>query len=364
MAAETYRGSDAGPRLGAGLEHVVGYQPNVVGHGQARQRDDVDATRLAALSNDELQPWINWSTLGPPLLGPLASNPDAQLIAPPPIRWDRRHEWRAAIRNLRRSDTVFWMQSSARPELPLWALSATKPTIRRSAFVVDAWRPALTKIGRLAVAQRLNPCFVAFREGCDELKRRFPRGRFEWMPFGVDTDVFRPGDGERDVFAYWMGRRHEALHNALLRYCKERGLEYRYTTVGGEFTDPKDLGRFVARSRYFVVTPPDIDNPARTGGYSPLVMRYLEGLAAGARLLGVLPKSGEFQDLLPETQSARSIQADRTSQRSSTLTSAMSTDGGPWSTLARWSAPNIPGAGARHRFTIALESLTTETSNP
>ncbi|MGB8880298.1 MAG: glycosyltransferase, partial [Solirubrobacteraceae bacterium] len=34
-------------------------------------------------------------------------------------------------------------------------------------------------------------------------------------------------------------------------------------------------------------------------GYSPLVMRYLEGLASGARLLGVLPKSGEFEDLLP-----------------------------------------------------------------
>jgi hypothetical protein len=28
-------------------------------------------------------------------------------------------------------------------------------------------------------------------------------------------------------------------------------------------------------------------------------MRYLEGLAAGARLLGVLPRSGEYEALLP-----------------------------------------------------------------
>jgi glycosyltransferase involved in cell wall biosynthesis len=28
-------------------------------------------------------------------------------------------------------------------------------------------------------------------------------------------------------------------------------------------------------------------------------MRYLEGLAAGARLLGVLPRSGEYETLLP-----------------------------------------------------------------
>jgi hypothetical protein len=255
--------------------------------------------RLAALSNRELQPWINWSTLGPPLLDSLVGFPDAQLIAPPPLRWDRRRAWLAALRDFRQADTVFWMQGSARPELPLWALSAMRATVRRSAFVVDAWRPTLSKIGALAVAQRLNPCFVAFREGCEELSRRFPRGRFEWLPFGIDTDVFRPGEGERDVFAYWMGRRHESLHRALLRYCDDRGLEYRYTTVSGEFKDPMELGRLVGRCKYFIVTPPNLDNPARTGGYSPLVMRYLEGLAAGARLLGVLPKSGEFEELLP-----------------------------------------------------------------
>jgi len=191
------------------------------------------------------------------------------------------------------------MQGSSRPEVPVWALSATRPTIRRSAFVVDAWRPVLTKIGFLAVAQRLDPCFVAFREGYDELKRRFPRGRFEWLPFGVDTEVFRPGHGERDIFAYWMGRRYSQLHEALLHYCEDRGFDYRYTRMSGEFRDPMELGALVGRCRYFVVTPPDIDDPVRTGGFSPLVMRYLEGLAAGARLLGVLPKSGEYEDLLP-----------------------------------------------------------------
>jgi hypothetical protein len=255
--------------------------------------------RLAALSNAELQPWVNWTTLGPPLLEPLAACPGGQLIAPPPFGWQRRSEWLAAIQRVRQSDTVFWMQGSSRPEVPLWALSAVKPTIRRSAFVVDAWRPALLKIGRLAVMQKLNPCFVAFREGYEELRRRFPSGRFEWLPFGIDSDVFRSGDGERDIFAYWMGRRYEPLHRALLHYCEERGLEYRYTRTSGEFSDPEELGALVRRCRYFVVTPPDIDNPARTGGFSPLVMRYLEGLAAGARLLGVLPRSGEFESLLP-----------------------------------------------------------------
>jgi len=255
--------------------------------------------RLAALSNAELDPRINWTTLGPPLLKTLATYPGAQLIAPPPLRWECRTEWWTAFRRFQHSDCVFWMQGSSHPEASLWALSATKPTIKRSAFVVDAWRPAVPKIGLLAVTQRLDPCFVAFREGHDELKRRFPQGRFEWLPFGVDTEVFHPGDGEREIFAYWMGRRSAQLHEALLRYCEERELTYRYSRHADKFLDLRELGLLAGKSRYFVVTPPDIDDPVRTGGFSPLVMRYLEGLAAGARLLGILPASGEFEDLIP-----------------------------------------------------------------
>ena len=255
--------------------------------------------RLAALSNVQLQPWTNWTTLGPPLLRPLAACPGGQLIQPPMMNWRSADEWCTVVRAFRRCDTTFWMQGSSRPEIPIWALTATRLTIRRSAFVVDAWRPALTKIGYLAVAQRLSPCFVAFREAYEELTRLFPRGNFVWLPFGVDTEVFRSCHAERDIFAYWMGRRSPELHEALIRYCAERQLVYRYTIRPGEFANPRQLGALVGRCKYFVVTPPDIDNPSRTGGFSPLVMRYFEGLAAGARLLGVCPKSGEFEDLVP-----------------------------------------------------------------
>jgi hypothetical protein len=60
-----------------------------------------------------------------------------------------------------------------------------------------------------------------------------------------------------------------------------------------------ELGRLVGRSQYFLVAPPNLGDPARTGGFSPFVMRYLEGLSAGARLVGVLPGSGEYDRLLP-----------------------------------------------------------------
>jgi hypothetical protein len=255
--------------------------------------------RLAVLSNEKLGKWINWGLLGPPLLGPLSRFPNASLIAPPPISAGYWREWLTTFKAARGIDTLFWMQGSSRPELPLSLVSIRCGRARRSAYVIDAWKGSLTKIGTLAVAQRLDPCFVAFREGCDELTKCFPKGKFEWLPFGCDHEVFRPTTGKKDVFAYWMGRRYEPLHQALLRYCSERGLEYRYTRQSGEFKDPADLGKLVGRTQYFLVTPPDLDDPVRTGGFSPFVMRYLEGLSAGARLLGVLPKSGEYQDLLP-----------------------------------------------------------------
>jgi len=222
----------------------------------------------------------------------------ANLIAPPHFSRKNLPEWRNVLHRAHGADTLFWMQGASRPEMPLFLTSLARGRARRSAYVIDAWKNLHLKIGMLAILQRLDPCFVAFREACEELKKRFPSGRFEWLPFGVDTTVFDATPGERPIFGYSMGRRYEPLHQALLRYCTDRGLEYRYTS-NGEIRDPVDLGKMVARSKYFLVTPPDLPSPARTQGYSPFVMRYLEGLSAGSRLLGVLPASGEYEMLLP-----------------------------------------------------------------
>lgn len=255
--------------------------------------------RLAALSNEKLSPWINWTTLGPPLLKPLATKPGATYLAPPPLRLRNTGEWAKAASQLYDSDTLFWMQGSARPETSIWAAAALRGRVKRSAFVVDAWPRCQRRIGALAVMQKMDPCFVAFRQARDQLSKAFPRGRFEWMPFGIDADVFRPRDLEKDVFIYWMGRRYEPLHQAILAYCHARNLKYVYTTPDGHICDPAELGKLVSRARYFVVTPPCLDGSRPTDGISPLVMRYMEGLAAGTRLLGVLPASGEYEDLLP-----------------------------------------------------------------
>lgn len=259
--------------------------------------------RLVVLSARRLGLHVNWTTLGPPLEDPLGQLPGATVLEAPALRRASlradRPAWLSAIRTMRGADAVFWMQMSARPPAPVWALAYARPTAARAAATVDAWQPAVGKIAAVAAAQRLSLLFVFFREAALDIARRHPGLRVEWLPFGYDASVFRDLGLERDIFAYWMGRRYEPLHARLQAYCAERGLTYRYTTRGGEFPDPHDLNRVIARARYFVVTPPDLDNPARTGRYSPMMMRYLEGLAGGARLLGVLPNRDEYERMLP-----------------------------------------------------------------
>jgi hypothetical protein len=252
---------------------------------------------LRLLSNASLNPRVYWTTLLPPLFSGLARQPGVRIVSPPPLAWERGGEWRKVRSELKGCDALFWIQLSARPAGPIHLASYLNLRARRSNFVLDAWKSSITKIGIAATVERLNPCFVAYREAKDELERRFPLAKFAWLPFGADTDIFYPRNEEKSVFAFWMGRRHEPLHQALLAYCEARGLSYVYSKDGGLTTE--ELGRLTSSAQYFVATPPDLDNPKRTGGFSPLVMRYFEGLAAGTRLLGVLPRSGEYEAILP-----------------------------------------------------------------
>jgi hypothetical protein len=54
--------------------------------------------RLGVLSNERLNPWLNWTTLGPPLLHSLVANGNAQLIAPPPVSSANLGEWLELLR--------------------------------------------------------------------------------------------------------------------------------------------------------------------------------------------------------------------------------------------------------------------------
>lgn len=256
-------------------------------------------SQLALLSNENLNPQINWTTLAPPLFDALSQVINTQIVAPEPFDPKRPLALYKQIAQALECQTSFGLQRSARLDTPLVVIANLAISTQKSVFVIDPWKPSLDKIHLAASLQRIKTCFIPYKEAFADLSPRTGGDRYHYLPFGIDTKVFTERRLEKDIDIFWMGRRYSPLHNAIERYCDLHGLTYLYREKTGIIEDPQELGSLVSRSRYFVATPPDLDNATRTGGYSPMVMRYLEGLAAGTRLLGVLPRSGEFQDFLP-----------------------------------------------------------------
>jgi hypothetical protein len=165
-------------------------------------------------------------------------------------------------------------------------------------MVVDAWPSIHWRLAAYAKAQRLSHCFVNFRSSVLALKSIAPNRHFEWLPFGFNDAVFREQGLKRDIYALWVGRRYGPFHEALRTYCTRRGLAYEYLDPPGRHVTLDELSNLAARSRYFLTLPPDLEDVVRTGGSSPLTLRYLEGVGAGCRLLGARPRSGEFELML------------------------------------------------------------------
>ena len=247
--------------------------------------------KLVYLSNREVQHDVWWRNITPPLERAFGSMPECTVVAPPPFRRATfradRPAWLSMIRTMRKADAVFWVQVHLRPPTPIWGLAYAQPLAVRSTLVLDAWGQHLDNLAAVVRRLHVRRCYVVYTQSMPRLRERYPDLGFVWLPVAANDDVFRDLGKKRDIYAFWMGRRHEALHEALRRYCDERGLVYRFTQGGHDPATTEELQDIAARSRYFVATPPDVNDPGRTGGFSPVTSRYLEGPSAGARVIGV-----------------------------------------------------------------------------
>lgn len=252
--------------------------------------------KIGLLSNKQLPRGINWTLLSDPLFAEMAKLEECDEIAPKSISVGAVSQYLELARRVRQTDAVFSLKGKARPEWPLQVMSWSAGNAVRAAFYFDPWKHAIENTVRADKLFATDLAFVPYKEAFDDLRAQAGNTRYVYLPFACDTEVFRDFGFERDIDILWMGRRHPKLHEALVEFSQRRGLNYLYREKTGFIDDPRDLGKLAARARYFVVTPPGAD---RSGGYSPLLMRYFEGLAAGCRLLGTLPKSGEYEALLP-----------------------------------------------------------------
>lgn len=103
-----------------------------------------------------------------------------------------------------------------------------------------------------------------------------------------------------DVYAMGASQRPE-IHRALLSLAETRGWYYAYDTMGNarvasHTAHRTRLADMIKRSRFFVTTAARWYDSERTGEQQELGLRYFEGAAGGAVLVGDVPDNDSFDE--------------------------------------------------------------------
>ena len=124
-----------------------------------------------------------------------------------------------------------------------------------------------------------------------------------FIPWGLDALHFcpYPDPPRRAIDFLKIGVRHETTHNALVDHADKTGQFYSYETISGRagMRDHRahrhNYVGLLQRSRYFFSYLAKVERTIERGKQTEFGLRYLEGLAAGAVILGTRIKSDAFE---------------------------------------------------------------------
>jgi glycosyltransferase involved in cell wall biosynthesis len=101
-----------------------------------------------------------------------------------------------------------------------------------------------------------------------------------------------------------IGRRRAEIHRASANLAKERDLFYVHDTFAGSYSVVEDyrqhremLASMMKRSRFFVVAPAKTGTQEGSRGQVEVGLRYYEGAAAGAVMIGQAPVCDAYRTL-------------------------------------------------------------------
>jgi hypothetical protein len=153
----------------------------------------------------------------------------------------------------------------------------------------------------MEMLSRFDHVVIGLRTGIDPISSRLKRPCFYGMP-AVDALRFcpHPENPPRFIDVYWMGRRAENTHQALLSLADKGRIYYVYdSSQRASLIDARQhrlqLAGFIKRSRYFIANKPILDRPEAASAVSEVPTRYFEGAAAGSIMIGDPPESEEFR---------------------------------------------------------------------
>jgi len=173
-----------------------------------------------------------------------------------------------------------------------------------------------------------------------------------WLPSAVDTVRFSPCPSSlsRVIDVYSIGRRWEGSHRALHEAARRGDIFYVHDTFAAADAETYDPGEhremfasMAKRSRYFMVAPAKMNNPAHTNYQVEIGSRYYEGAAAGAVMIGQAPDLDAFRQMFPWPDVVVHIEPD-----GSDVMSVLQNFGSDSSRVAAIRANNVSGALSRH----------------
>jgi hypothetical protein len=171
----------------------------------------------------------------------------------------------------------------------------------------------------LKALNQFDHILVPYKRTADALQRILDRP-CHCVPRAVDTLRFSPFPScpDRVIDVLSIGKRLPEIHEVLLDLAKEDGLFYLHDTFteGGnllmqDVTQHRAMfANMLKRSRFFMVAPGKVLDFHETQGQMEVGMRYYEGAAAGAVLLGQAPEGATFQSLFDWPQAVVSVRTD------------------------------------------------------
>lgn len=162
----------------------------------------------------------------------------------------------------------------------------------RVALLHDVWPATWDHLVRYARALRLTHLFVTARQSADAVRALRPPCRVAWCPEGLPAGEipYRPR-AERDLDVIQFGRRHPGVHEELAALAARRGWSYVFEPSRGQLVAPRreQLLELISRAKVSIAYPRASTDPEMARGVSTMTLRYLESLAAGARVVGESP---------------------------------------------------------------------------
>ena len=140
-----------------------------------------------------------------------------------------------------------------------------------------------------------------------------------YLPPGIDALKFcpYPSQPQRSIDVCSIGRRPASVHESLLKMADKNNFFYMYDTMKKSFMrnyhEHRSLYRnIVKRSRYFIAYKAKFNLTSHTGGQEELNVRFFEGAAGGAVILGMPPNCEAFSQNFDWSDAVISVPEDTT----------------------------------------------------